>query len=98
MSSRRSSPFLVAPFITSVGSAARSADAQLTACGSNTGTGYNDGTKTAKMLGYPPTRMPISNLQIFGTKKCPDTRKAERFFKERRLSFQLIDIAVTREP
>jgi arsenate reductase-like glutaredoxin family protein len=38
--------------------------------------------------------MPISNLQIFGTKKCPDTRKAERFFKERRLSFQLIDIAV----
>jgi arsenate reductase-like glutaredoxin family protein len=38
--------------------------------------------------------MPISNLQIFGTKKCPDTRKAERFFKERRVSFQLIDIAV----
>lgn len=37
--------------------------------------------------------MPITNLQIFGTKKCPDTRKAERFFKERRLSFQRIDIA-----
>ena len=37
--------------------------------------------------------MPITNLQIFGTKKCPDTRKAERWFKERRVSFQLIDLA-----
>jgi len=37
--------------------------------------------------------MPITNLQIFGTKKCPDTRKAERFFKERRVSYQLIDLA-----
>ena len=23
------------------------------------------------------------NIQIFGTKKCNDTKKAERFFKER---------------
>ena len=30
------------------------------------------------------------NIQIFGTKKCQDTRKAERFFKERRISFQFI--------
>jgi arsenate reductase (glutaredoxin) len=37
--------------------------------------------------------MALSNLQIFGTKKCPDTRKAERFFKERRVSFQSIDLA-----
>jgi arsenate reductase (glutaredoxin) len=37
--------------------------------------------------------MAITNLQIFGTKKCPGTRKAERFFKERRVSFQLVDIA-----
>ena len=37
--------------------------------------------------------MPIENLQIFGTKKCPDTRKAERFFKERRVSYQPIDLA-----
>jgi arsenate reductase len=36
--------------------------------------------------------MAITNLQIFGTKKCPDTRKAERFFKERRTSYQLIDL------
>ena len=32
-------------------------------------------------------------LQIFGTKKCPDTRKAERFFKDRGISYQLIDLA-----
>lgn len=32
------------------------------------------------------------NLQIFGTKKCPDTRRAERFFRERGLRFQSIDI------
>jgi arsenate reductase (glutaredoxin) len=37
--------------------------------------------------------MAIANLQIFGTKKCSDTRKAERFFKERGVSFQFIDIA-----
>jgi arsenate reductase len=37
--------------------------------------------------------MSISNLQIFGTKKCPDTRKAERFFKERRVSYHLVDLA-----
>jgi arsenate reductase len=37
--------------------------------------------------------VPIANLQIFGTKKCPDTRKAERWFKERRISYQLIDLA-----
>ncbi len=35
----------------------------------------------------------ITNLQIFGTKKCPVTRQAERFFKERRITFHLIDIA-----
>ena len=27
------------------------------------------------------------NIQIFGTKKCKETQKAERFFKERRISF-----------
>jgi arsenate reductase (glutaredoxin) len=37
--------------------------------------------------------VPITNLQIFGTKKCQETRKAERFFKERRVKFHLIDIA-----
>jgi arsenate reductase len=32
------------------------------------------------------------NIQIFGTKKCKDTRKAERFFKERGIKFQFVDI------
>ncbi len=27
------------------------------------------------------------NIQILGTKNCTDTRKAERFFKERRIPF-----------
>lgn len=33
------------------------------------------------------------NIQIFGTKKCFDTKKAERFFKERGVRFQRIDLA-----
>ena len=33
------------------------------------------------------------NIQIFGTKKRSDTRKAERWFKERRIRFQYIDLA-----
>jgi arsenate reductase-like glutaredoxin family protein len=32
------------------------------------------------------------NIQIFGTLKCQDTKKAQRYFKERRISFQFIDI------
>ena len=32
------------------------------------------------------------NIQIFGTKKCFDTKKAERYFKERRIKYQFIDI------
>lgn len=32
------------------------------------------------------------NIQIFGTKKCFDTKKAERYFKERGIKFQLIDM------
>jgi arsenate reductase-like glutaredoxin family protein len=32
-------------------------------------------------------------LQIFGTRKNSDTRKAERFFKERRVTYQFIDLA-----
>ncbi|MCK5128058.1 MAG: arsenate reductase family protein [candidate division Zixibacteria bacterium] len=31
-------------------------------------------------------------VQIFGTKKCKESRKAERFFKERRIGIQVIDI------
>lgn len=32
------------------------------------------------------------NIQIFGKSKCFDTKKAERFFKERKIKFQRIDI------
>lgn len=31
-------------------------------------------------------------IQIFGTKKCKDTQKAIRFFKERRIQTQFIDL------
>lgn len=32
------------------------------------------------------------NIQIFGTKKCFDTKKAERYFKERNVKYQFIDL------
>jgi len=32
------------------------------------------------------------NIQIFGKSKCFDTKKAERYFKERRIKFQRIDV------
>ena len=33
------------------------------------------------------------NIQIFGKAKCFDTKKAQRYFKERGIKFQRIDIA-----
>lgn len=32
------------------------------------------------------------DVQIFGTQKCQDTKKAVRFFKERRVNFHLVDL------
>ena len=32
------------------------------------------------------------NIQIFGKNKCFDTKKAERWFKERKIKFQSIDL------
>ena len=32
------------------------------------------------------------NIQLFGKKKCFDTKKAERWFKERRIKFQSVDL------
>lgn len=32
------------------------------------------------------------NIQIFGTRKCNDTKKAERYFKERGIRYQFIDM------
>ncbi|MGL6009766.1 MAG: arsenate reductase family protein [Culicoidibacterales bacterium] len=33
------------------------------------------------------------NIQIFGTKKCFETKKAQRYFKERGVKFQFIDLS-----
>ena len=32
------------------------------------------------------------NIQIFGKAKCFDTKKAERYFKERRIKFQAVNL------
>lgn len=32
------------------------------------------------------------NIQIFGIRKCFDTKKAERYFKERKIQSQFIDL------
>ena len=32
------------------------------------------------------------NIQIFGKSKCFDTKKAERYFKERWIKFQAVDL------
>ena len=32
------------------------------------------------------------NIQIFGVKKCFNTQKAERYFKERKIKYQYIDL------
>jgi arsenate reductase len=34
------------------------------------------------------------NIQIFGVKKCFDTKKAERYFKERKIKYQFIDLSI----
>lgn len=34
------------------------------------------------------------NIQIFGTKKCQHTRKAERYFKERAIPYHFVDLTV----
>lgn len=33
-----------------------------------------------------------TEVQIFGTAKCSDTRKAQRFFKERRVRIHFVDL------
>ena len=32
------------------------------------------------------------NIQIFGTAKCFETKKAERYFKERSVKYQFVDL------
>lgn len=33
------------------------------------------------------------NIQIYGAAKCFDTKKAQRYFKERNIKFQFVDLA-----
>ncbi|MBQ7117932.1 MAG: ArsC family transcriptional regulator [Clostridia bacterium] len=33
------------------------------------------------------------NIQIYGTNKCFDTKKAQRYFKERNIKFQFVDLS-----
>ena len=44
--------------------------------------------------GYKKTKLGsnILNIQIFGTSKCFDTKKAQRYFKERGIKCQYIDL------
>ena len=39
-----------------------------------------------------PSRRPAMNIQIFGTNKSFDTKKAQRWFQERRIKFQAVDL------
>lgn len=34
------------------------------------------------------------NIQIFGVKKCFNTKKAERYFKERKINYQFVDLTM----
>ena len=34
----------------------------------------------------------VVNIQIFGTKKCRETQKTERYFKERRIPYHFVDL------
>lgn len=34
------------------------------------------------------------NVQIFGREKCFDSKKAQRYFKERRINFQFVDLNI----
>lgn len=42
--------------------------------------------------GFLRARLELMNIQIFGVKKCFDTQKAERYFKERKIKYQYIDM------
>jgi arsenate reductase-like glutaredoxin family protein len=67
--------------------AQRAAVAFGAACGTITATNRRAGAQAnAKNEGN------AMNIQIFGTSKCFDTKKAQRYFKERGIKFQMIDL------
>lgn len=41
---------------------------------------------------FMPDGGQLLNIQIFGKNKCFDTKKAERYFKERRIKYQYVDL------
>src|SRR3954467_390035 len=43
-------------------------------------------------LGTPSTHAPAMDVQIFGAKKSAETRKALRFFAERRMKTHFVDL------
>ncbi len=38
-------------------------------------------------------KLAVVNVQLFGTKKCADSRKAERYFRERGIKLHVVDLA-----
>ena len=40
---------------------------------------------------------PAMNVQLFSTKKCAESRKAERFFKERGVKLHVVDLGHCRQ-
>jgi arsenate reductase len=50
------------------------------------------GTQLKPLLGESGTPGKV-NIQIFGTLRCQETRKAQRYFKERGIPFQFINLA-----
>jgi arsenate reductase len=41
---------------------------------------------------FSDEEMSSLNIQIFGIQKCFDTKKAQRYFKERNIKFQFVDL------
>ncbi len=60
------------------------------------GTAFQPSWESGRRAGwsewYTKKRKYLMNIQIFGTKKCNETKKAQRFFKERGIKFQFIDM------
>lgn len=50
------------------------------------------GGRNGAVHGTVPHGGNILNVQIFGKSKCFDTKKAERYFKERRVKYQYVDL------
>ena len=48
---------------------------------------------SCRTLRYNPETLSGATIQIFGTKKCKETRKAERWFKERGLRVQSVELS-----